>query len=49
MIDFRNPAHVAARIGFYHADKKAFHYVRLDGAVTGATEPLLPAWTARLP
>ncbi|MGQ0626619.1 MAG: type II secretion system protein [Phycisphaerales bacterium] len=48
VIDFRQTAHVPARLGFVHADGRGFHFVRLDGAVRVATE-VAPEWSLPLP
>ncbi len=48
VLDFRNRAHVPARLGFYHNEKRGFNGVRFDGSVTGFTEPAAN-WTTALP
>lgn len=37
-IDFRDPEHVPARLGFVHGDGDRFHVARFDGSVGGERE-----------
>ena len=37
-IDFRDPGHVPARLGFVHGDGDRFHVARFDGSVGGGRE-----------
>ncbi|MEO1007923.1 MAG: prepilin-type N-terminal cleavage/methylation domain-containing protein [Planctomycetota bacterium] len=48
VLDFRNQAHVEQRLGFWHADGRAFHAVRFDGSARPATE-VDPRWLEPLP
>jgi len=48
IIDFRQPEHVAARIGRFHAGGREFNCVRFDGSVRAARDPA-PHWRRPLP
>lgn len=48
VIDFRQPAHVSARLGLFHDGRCAFHVVFLDGAAA-ARRSADPMWLEPLP
>ncbi len=48
VIDFRNPAHVPARLGFVHGAGDVFNAVRFDGSA-GGFRGVEPAWVEALP
>lgn len=47
-IDFRNPEHVPARLGFVHGNEDRFHVSRFDGSAGGERE-VARGWLEALP